>query len=209
MGPDHIVAVSTLAGKGGSRGDAARLGLRFGIGHAGVLLILCTLSLTWNFSVSTVWEVRAEIFGGALLVLLGIWTLLEWLKEAGYIHSHQHTHSEADKPHDHYHFHWKGEHSKKHIHPHTSTIMGAVFALSGLRALLMTAVPILQSKSLWSILLYLGVFGLGIVLSMTIWGLILGLALQGRKSGHWVSLALSLSSLALGIYWIGSSGGQT
>ncbi len=92
-----------------------------------------------------------------------------------------------------------------HTHPHASTLLGALFALSGLRALLITAVPIVQSESVWLILLYLGVFGLGIVVSMTVWGLAVGSALRGERSGHWVSLTLSLSSVALGIYWIGAA----
>ena len=202
-----MLAVSTLARKGARRADVTRLGLRFGMGHAGVLLVLCTLALIWNFSVSPAWESRAEILGGALLILLGAWTFLEWLREAGYIHSHQHTHAPGAAPHTHYHFHLRGDHPKKHTHPHTSTLLGALFALSGLRALLITAVPIVQSRSLWLILLYLGVFGLGIVLSMTVWGLLIGSALKGESSGHWVSLTLSLSSVALGIYWIGAAGG--
>ncbi len=202
MGADHMLAVSTLARKGARRADVARLGLRFGMAHAGVLLVLFTLALIWNFSVSPAWESTAEVFGGAVLVLLGAWTFLEWLREAGYIHSHVHTHASGATPHTHYHFHLQGDHPKKHTHPHASTLLGALFALSGLRALLITAVPILQSKSLWLILLYLGVFGLGIVLSMTVWGLIIGSALKGERSGHWVSLTLSVSSVALGSYWI-------
>ena len=207
IGADHMLAVSTLARKGARRADVARLGLRFGMAHAGVLLVLCTVAVIWNFSVSPAWESRAEIFGGALLILLGAWTFLEWLREAGHIHSHQHTHAPDAPPHTHYHFHLQEDHPKKHTHPHTSTLLGALFAFSGLRALLITAVPIMQSRSLWLILLYLGVFGLGIILSMTVWGLIFGSALKGERSGHWVSLTLSLSSVALGMYWIGTAGG--
>ncbi len=82
--------------------------------HGGVLLVLCTLALIWNFSVSPAWESRTEIFGGGLLILLGAWTFVEWLREAGYIHSHQHTHAPDAAPHTHYHFHLQGDHPKKH-----------------------------------------------------------------------------------------------
>ena len=109
-----MLAVSTLARKGARGTDVARLGLRFGMAHGGVLLVLCTLALIWNFSVSPAWESRTEIFGGGLLILLGAWTFVEWLREAGYIHSHQHTHAPDAAPHTHYHFHLQGDHPKKH-----------------------------------------------------------------------------------------------
>lgn len=205
LGADHLMAISTLAGRGASRREVSQLGLRFGLGHMGVLVFLGGLALIWNLSVPSSWESRAETVGGGLLVLLGLWTFTEWLREAGYIHSHQHQHQLRNAPHTHVHFHLGGDHPHQHIHPHFSTFLGGLFALSGLRSLLLSAVPILETRSLLWALAYILIFGLGIVVSMAVYGWVAGSALSGKGHRKWITLLLSALSVTLGVYWISAS----
>lgn len=205
LGTDHLMAVTTLARRGASPGEVTRLGLRFGLGHMSVLLLLGSLALLWNFTVPLVWESRAERLGGGLLILLGLWTLLEWLRDAGYIHSHQHQHALRDVAHTHFHMHLGGEHPHRHVHAHFSTVLGALFALSGLRSLLLSVLPILQTRSLAWALIYILFFGVGIVVAMSAYGWAAGLALRGWGQRHWITLAVGTLSLGLGVYWIAAS----
>ena len=203
LGSDHLIAITTLVGRGGQLRETARLGLRFGIGHMGLLLVLGTVVLLGNVGVTVWWESKAEVFGGGLLVLLGAWTFTEWLKEIGYIHSHPHQHSGQE--HEHLHFHFKARHPHRHFHPHFSTLLGALFALSGLRFLLLGAVPILQSRSFFWAFIYVLLFGAGVVTSMSLYGWVAGSVLSRRPSRSWITLLLSASSVALGAYWISTS----
>ncbi|MFQ5930431.1 MAG: hypothetical protein ACE5MK_12095 [Acidobacteriota bacterium] len=202
LGADHLMAITALANRGGSRREVSLMGLRFGLGHMGILVLLGVAGLLWNFTASAAWESRAEMLGGGLLILLGLWTLLEWLKGVGYIHSHRHIHEHSDHTHSHLHFHFKAGHPNEHVHPHFSSLLGALFALSGLRSLLLSVFPILQARSMGWALLYILVFGTGIVISMTAYGLVAGSALSKARSRSGVTLLLSATSITLGVYWI-------
>lgn len=205
LGSDHLLAITALASRENSRREISLMGLRFGLGHMGLLVLLSTAALIWNFTVSSLWATRAEMLGGSLLIVLGFWTFTEWLKEVGYIHSHEHTHGEGKRRHSHFHFHWQGVHSADHVHPHFSPFLGALFALSGLRALLLSTVPLLQARSMAWALLYILVFGAGIVTSMSIYGLIIGSRLGSLLRRGGVTLLLSAASVSLGFFWVWSS----
>ena len=87
--------------------------------------------------------------------------------------------------------------------------MGAVFAVSGLRAL-MLSLPLwgaARAPHAFAALLFLvTLFGLGILTSMSLFGIVLAHMLDARRmSGHVARIAAAataLGSLALGIYWI-------
>lgn len=84
--------------------------------------------------------------------------------------------------------------------------MGAVFATSGLRAL-MLSLPLWNSSGAFGVLLLLvTVFALGILISMSLFGIVLAHMLNARRmTGHVTRLAAAATafgSLALGVYWI-------
>jgi hypothetical protein len=204
-GIDHLTAVATLAGKGASKKDVMWLGLRFGLGHVGILLLMGGFALLWNVTIPSSWQTAAEILSGSLLVLLGLWTFMEWLREVGYALPHSHHHGTRRSEHTHFHIHLRGQHPHRHIHPHVSSLLGGLFALAGIRSLLMSTVPILQTRSsLWASL-YILLFGMGIVVSMTAYGWLAGSAISGRRTRKWLTLTLACLSVGLGLYWISVS----
>jgi hypothetical protein len=85
--------------------------------------------------------------------------------------------------------------------------MGAVFAVSSLRALVMLA-PMgasLTSMALPMVLLLVTLFGLGILLSMSLFGVVLARVLSLRKLetlGRAAGFIVAGASMALGLYWI-------
>ena len=205
LGSDHLLAITNLVNHGGGCRQVSLMGFRFGLGHMGILVLWGTGALIWNLTVSPQWESRAEILGGGMLVLLGLWTLVEWLGQVGYIHSHSHSHGSGRRVHSHLHFHFRGRHRQEHTHPHVSSFLGALFALSGLRSLLLGLFPVLQGNSATWAMLYILVFGLGIVSSMTAYGLVASAVVGRPRSRGWVTCSLGVSSIAVGIYWIWTS----
>ena len=206
LGADHVMAVTTLASRGASRKSVSGLGLKFGLGHMLALLVVGSVMLLLGLKIPVFWQSGAEILGGCLLVLLGLWTFVEWLKEAGYAHSHRHFHWKGQVQHTHFHVHLGGHHPHKHLHPHSSTVLGALFALGGLRSLLLTSIPILQTRSLLSAAVYVCLFGAGVVASMGGYGWVVSSVLHRRRSRKSLTLALSFLSMALGLYWISMRG---
>ena len=88
-------------------------------------------------------------------------------------------------------------------------VLGAVFAVSGLRALILS-LPLWNAAGganhFWSLLFLVTIFALGILMSMSLFGIVLAHTLADRRmTGHvarFSAAATALGSLALGIYWI-------
>ena len=88
-------------------------------------------------------------------------------------------------------------------------LLGAVFAISGLRALILS-LPLWNAPEgphhFWSLLFLVSIFALGILMSMSLFGIVLAHALAARRMAGRVAgfsaAATALGSLALGIYWI-------
>jgi hypothetical protein len=85
--------------------------------------------------------------------------------------------------------------------------MGAVFAASSLRALMLLQ-PFgadARAVALPGLLLLIVLFGLGILLSMSVFGVILARVLSIRaveRFGRAAAAVVALASVGLGLYWI-------
>ena len=91
-------------------------------------------------------------------------------------------------------------------------VLGAVFAESGLRALTMM-VPLNEAggdlaASVASLPYFVGVFAVGILLSMSLFGIVLSRVLGSvwvaRRVGQGAGIVTAIASIGLGLYWIGS-----
>jgi hypothetical protein len=88
-------------------------------------------------------------------------------------------------------------------------VLGAVFAVSGLRALVLS-LPLWNAAGdanhFWSLLFLVTIFALGILMSMSLFGIVLAHTLAARRmTGHLArvsAVATAIGSLGLGIYWI-------
>ena len=105
---------------------------------------------------------------------------------------------------------WGRQHSHRpSIHTVLPGVLGAVFAVSGLRALILS-LPLWNAAGganhFWSLLFLVTIFALGILMSMSLFGIVLAHTLADRRmTGHvarFSAAATALGSLALGIYWI-------
>ena len=190
LGADHLMAITVLsAGESGVDGSGRvsfGVAARFAFGHA---LLLCggavfVLMLGWQIPLA--FEQVSEVFAGGLLVLLGSVGL--WAMQTGRLYGH--------------------DHSAERRHSRLPTVLGAVFAVSGLRSLTLLApfekVSTVNSSLLILVLLIL-VFAVGIMLSMCLFGAVLARVWPSRnmtRIGKPAFFVTAVASILLGLYWI-------
>lgn len=220
LGADHLMAIAALSvtapAIGPSRDSRAFwLAVRFAAGHALFLTLgtAAVLLLGWQLPL---WLDRAgEVTGGWLLILLG--AMGGWLTVTGRVYAHSHAHAHGphdhdehghDPPHSHWHIHVgrRHEHHARSIHTALPGALGAIFAASGLRALLL-ALPLWGApQEIGNLMSLVAVFAIGILASMSLFGIVVAHTLDARRmSAHaarFAAGATALGSLALGVYWI-------
>jgi hypothetical protein len=207
------MAIATLslapATVGRPRPHPVRVALGFAVGHALLLVTgsIAVIVLGWQIPVLV--ERAGEVVGGVLLIVLGAFTL--WVAFARRLYAHSHPHGRP--PHTHWHVHFGNplRHTTAAGHSHVPGVLGAVFAVSGLRALTMMApfgtVAIDGVLTSAVTLLYLvGVFAVGILLSMSLFGIVLsrvvGSPWLANAIGRAATVITALASIGLGVYWI-------
>ena len=208
LGADHLMAIATLAVRTGDgpvpeRGPV-RVAVRFALGHALLLLIGAGAVLLLGWQIPELVERTGELVGGVLLILMGAFTL--WVVAADRLYGHAHP---PGWLHWHLHLGRRERHPAPHAHTASAGLLGAVFAVSGLRALTLLAPELSPggaAGSLLTLLYLVGVFAIGILLSMSLFGIVLARVLGARvvvkAVGRGAALITALASIALGTYWV-------
>jgi len=211
LGADHLMAIAalSLAPAGDTpalqRSRAFGVAVRFAIGHSVLLALGAGALVALGWSLPLVVERSGELLGGALLIILGgvgFWGVL-----SGRVYGHTHRHHGEAAPHWHLHIGRLDRHPLPSAHSHVPTIIGAAFAVSSLRALTMLA-PFGQGMAaapLSTLLLLIAVFGVGILISMSLFGVafarVMSAAIAARL-GQAAGLVMASASVALGVYWV-------
>ncbi len=207
---DHLVAVSTLTAEERRLAPAARLGLFWGLGHMLILGLIGIPVLVLRLDLPSTLETSVDLIVGALLVFLGVRSLLRLRRER--IHFHAHAHPAGDRAHAHFHVH---AHEAGHQHPHRESrlrrvyltfCIGCVHGLAGSGAAAVLALA--ASPSTWAGVLYILVFGLGTLLGMFV--TTLALAAPALATGRrfaplqgGVRALAGAASLSLGVWmWV-------
>jgi len=196
LGGDHLMAIAALSVDGQDTGAPARraraLGVatRFAIGHALLLGLGAAIIVLIGWSIPPHVERGGEMLGGALLIVMGLLTL-QHLKHLKHL---QHL-----------------AHPAHPAHPaHLPTLIGAAFAISSLRAVVLLT-PFGQDASaqpLPLLLALIGVFAVGILFSMSLFGVALAGVLSTRtlqRLGHGAGALVGVSSIVLGIAWVATA----
>ena len=106
--PDHLVAVTSLvAADGGDTRRAARLGVSWGLGHGGTLLVIGLPLILFKSQLPSWLEVGAERAVGVVILVLAARVLVKWARgdyrsmpHAATNERHRHLH-EGPPPHPH------------------------------------------------------------------------------------------------------------
>jgi hypothetical protein len=211
LGADHLMAIAALTVDGSVTTASARraralgVALRFATGHAVLLGVGTGLIVIAGWTIPSVVERGGELLGGLLLVVMGGLALAGII--SGRVYGHTHVHGREPEPHWHLHVGRRERHPGTAAHSHLPTIIGAAFAISSLRALAMlTPFGAGLGAAPWPLLMVLiAVFAVGILLSMSLFGVALARILSAsalERVGQGAGLLVGVSSIVLGIAWI-------
>jgi len=150
--PDHLVAVTALvASDGGDTRRAARLGAWWGVGHAGVLLVLGVPLILFKSAVPAWLEHGAEKAVGIVILLLAARVLVKWVR--GDFRADRHGHHPAVSPGTEHHRHLRREGPPEHHHHHAKVrspqqalVIGMLHGLAGTGAVVLLLIAALPSK---------------------------------------------------------------
>lgn len=211
-GPDHLAAVTPFAIE--SKKKAWKIGLFWGIGHlTGMLSIGILFIIFKNLIPVERISQHSEQLVGLVLIGIGVWAFYKIFK-AERIHKHLHVHSEnAPVIHKHPHVH---THEQTHQHSHPKSLdqsnfasfsIGFLHGLAGIAHFLLF-IPVLGFDTRTGSFLYIGGFGIGILLAMTAFAFVIGKIASFSKNGHsevffkGIRLAGGLFAITIGIYWL-------
>jgi len=214
-GPDHLAAVAPFAIE--SKKKAWKIGLAWGIGHiCGMMAIGGLFIFFKEFIPVEKISMYSEQLVGFVLIGIGAWAFYKIFK-TDKDHKHLHIHSEnTPLIHSHSHEH----HSQKthnHIHdPETkqsnvaSFSIGFMHGLAGISHFLLF-LPVLGFENQFDSMLYITGFGIGIVLAMVAFTLVIGKVNTLSMNGHnellfkGIRLAGGIFAIIIGLYWIFST----
>lgn len=207
LGADHLLAIAalTIAGEESATARRARalgVAVRFAAGHALVLAIGATAVILAGAAVPSSIEHGGELLGGALLIVFGAVGLFATVFGRLYVHAH----AQAADP-GAWHIHLGTPRAHAVGHSLLPGLIGAVFAVSSLRALSMLA-PFgasVAGAAASQIVLLIALFAVGILISMSLFGVALARTLSTAfvvRLGRTAAVLMSSASLLLGVYWI-------
>lgn len=209
---DHMAAVSAFVVRRPRIMDSLAYGLRWALGHGGVILLVGALLIVTRLTLPESSGVLLERLVGASMVVLGVWVFLT----ARRLHAHPHRHADGTV-HVHLHAHDQDatgsgaeagtpHAAEPHAHGHAATAMGALHGLAG-TAPAVALIPLAGMDSATPALLYLVAFGVGTALSMSLYAMFAGW-IAGRAAhisgrvGRGLARVAGLSSVAVGIWWL-------
>lgn len=199
---DHVMAVTSLSSTKGNNGkvrETLSFCARWAIGHGGILCVLATALILFDTQLPAWLTTGAEKSVGVILILLGAWILWSLKTRRISLRIHQHG--------DHVHAHLADKHhALKSLQDHSPTLVGLTHGLAG-SAPLLALLPSLELASNSMSLLYVGLFSLGVLSMMFVFGLGFGFAQQ--KLMHYSERLFDASralvaafSIGLGSYWL-------
>jgi len=206
--PDHLAAVTSFVVGRPEKRAAAAYGLRWGVGHGGIVFVVGTALMMLPIQLNESLEVWLERGVGVSLLLLGAWVLAT----ARTLHAHPHRHEDGTE-HVHLHAHPLSAHAVdepgkvgSHRHAHAATAMGALHGLAG-TAPAVALMPLVATDSVAAGALFLAMFGVGTAVAMVFYALFAGVVADrtARRSvalGRTLARITGLGTAAVGVWWL-------
>jgi len=202
-GADHLAALAPFAARRESRAPW-RLGLHWGLGHAGGIALIGLLVWLFKGTAASEWlSSGAEQLVGVLLIAVGALGIRSLLRHR--VHTHEHDHFGIR--HSHIHTHLGQAHtSTGHHHSHAALGIGLLHGTAG-GTHLWVVLPTLAIASFGGVALYLAAYALATVAAMTLFSAGLSclakrLANGSPRLGHGFGLACCTASMCIGGYWL-------
>jgi high-affinity nickel permease len=142
--PDHLVAVTSLvAADGGDTRRAARLGAWWGIGHAGVLMVIGLPLIAFKTELPPTLETGAEKAIGVVILLLALRVIFKWVRGDFRASAHEHADGHARRRH----LRRAGAAEHRHVRsPGQALGIGALHGLAGTGAVVLLLIAALPTQ---------------------------------------------------------------
>lgn len=194
---DHLAAVTSFAVRKPQPVTAMRFGFQWALGHGTSIVLAGALLIFIGLKIPAAATGVMERMVGAVLVLLGAWTV--WATRR--LHAHEHVH--GGEKHVHLHSHITG---KTHEHKHAPTMIGLLHGLAG-AAPAVALVPLALFDSAAGGLSYLLLFAAGTAASMSAYAMFAGyLAGRATRFAEWGGRAVGqftgIGTMAIGLFWL-------
>jgi sulfite exporter TauE/SafE len=210
---DHIMAVSVLSNEKPGLLRTFKFCLQWALGHGGVLLACALLLFGLGFELPPILLTAAEASVGVLLIVFGLMFFWRMKKQSISLHTHRHG--------DIVHSHWQVNDQTTSTHHqsevikeepkdhHTPVFVGMLHGLAG-SAPSLALVPIMAEGQLGAAVVYLVIFSLGVLFSMMMFGLGLGLFQQKMQQVsvrffQFSRYLIASTSVLLGGFWLAQS----
>jgi len=179
---DHIMAVSSLSCQKPDKKKSLIFCSRWALGHGAAVMLIGAAVIFMGFAIPEQLSHVAESLVGVVLIGLGIYVLWDMYRKRAHLHFHQH-----DGMHDHAHWHSHYNHQTQHQddphkHSHAPVFVGLLHGTAG-SAPLLALLPLSSMTSPWTGFAYLLLFGVGVFISMLLFGGLLGQVFAWLK--HW------------------------
>jgi hypothetical protein len=163
--PDHMAAVSTFVARRPTPRQAAWFGVQWAVGHGLSLVVLGSILYLLKLQIIESVAGNLERLVGMVLVVLGLWTLLQ-LRPGQMHHSHnrptaEETHTHADGT------------THSHSHARGSLLMGMLHGAAGTAAFA-GQLAVAAASSYAAVLFYTLAFSVGVLAAMGIYAGALG-----------------------------------
>ncbi len=201
---DHVMAMSMLNVNKPSVARSFFYSFYWALGHGFMVMLIATLLFVLGFKMPDSWGQLAEIAVGLLLVLMGLWLLINFKREKMTLQQHRHGNIVHRHWHDHQHI--TGPKKDNGINAHKPVLVGLLHGVAG-SAPAIALIPALAYGEINLMIGYLLIFSIGVMLAML--GVGLGLRYcQHVLSQHYQSVykyyrhAIAFSSISVGGFWL-------
>jgi len=215
---DHVMAVSVLSARKPGFLKTLKFCVSWALGHGGMLLVIGALFFGLGYQLPEGLQLMAEAGVGVLLIVIGVFCFWRIHKQNLHLKSHCH----GDLVHTHWH---KESHKVSHTESnqdqldknpaqtsHAPMMVGMLHGLAG-SAPALALVPLFSQgqqsgvEQLFYVAAYLLVFSLGVLISMSLFGLGLGFAQKKLASFNtrlfqWSRYLVATCSVLIGGFWL-------
>lgn len=199
---DHVMAVSALSNQKPKPLKTLKYSANWALGHGGILISAGVALFLMGWSLPEWLSRTAELSVGVLLMVLGALCIRQLRRRHLSVHHHK------DSGVTHLHWHTDDSHLQKggESTSHAPVMVGVVHGLAGSAPALAVIPAVTQGNGAVAII-YLVLFSVGVMLSMTLFGLGLGWLQRtlNQASQWWFSASqylIATASIAFGGYWL-------
>ena len=201
--PDHMAAVGTQLFKRKLKKNrktnllksaftkSSLVGAFWGAGHTTTLVIIGCIAYFFTINIKSEIFSGFELMVGAMLIFLGVTTILK--KKLRFQHRHPHQHSDGIL---HYDVH--DHNDTDHKHGHKSYLIGLIHGLAGSGSLIALTATTLDNVEM--ALTFIFIFGIGSVIGMIIVSGLIGLPILLTERVHFINRFVRYGSASVSLF---------